>query len=65
MSDTLTPDEISRIEKILCPRHSEILFVDGMTTREVAAWAGRHDCELTVVFGDEPHLVPIEDEEGF
>jgi hypothetical protein len=58
VSDTLTPDEVARIKTIFCPVHSEILFVAGMPVREVAAWAGQHPCELTVVFGEEPTLVP-------
>lgn len=58
MSDTLTPGEVSRIYLIECHECDERLYTDGLTTLEVAAWAGSHDHDVEVHFHDDMGLVP-------
>jgi hypothetical protein len=56
----MTPDEVSRIDTILCTAHSEIVQVAGMPVAEVSAWArSHHDCDLTVLFADKPNPLVV------
>ncbi|MFI5895657.1 hypothetical protein ACIA5D_36735 [Actinoplanes sp. NPDC051513] len=58
MSGSLTADKASRIEKIVCPAHSEILIVAGMPVSEVIAWTRDHAaCDVTVVLAEKRTLL--------
>ena len=60
MSDTLTPDEVSRIYLIECHTCDEHLHTNNLPVAAVAAWAGKHHHELEVHFQDDMGLIPNE-----
>ncbi|WP_033338875.1 hypothetical protein [Catenuloplanes japonicus] len=65
MSDTLTPDEVSRICLIVCDGHGEDLWTDGLPVPDVMAWLERHrDCDVEIHFDDRMGLVPTGGQEA-